>query len=515
MADILDENQVPSIGPDPEKKTNEPRFFVTDVAKLLTGTSLAQVITFVVSPIISRLYLPEFFGVTQVFTSITSILSVVASLRYELAIMLPKKDEEAANMLSVSLILSLLTSSITIPVIWFWGRDIAALFNSPELASYLWMVPPTTFLIAAFSALNYWNSRNRKYVRLSIARINQEVVIDGLRLALGFSGQASSGSLISSNLAGNITSTGTLAVQIWKDDHQLFRRSLNWREMLDGIKRYKKFPLYSLWAAILNNLSLQLPAFLLSAFFSSTVTGYYGMGNRILRLPVQLISAAIGQVFFQRAARAKLEGTLGNLVHSTVKRLISFGMFPMLLMTLAGREIFIIFLGGKWAEAVVYTQLLGVWTFFIFISSPISNLTSILERQEISLGFNLVVFITRAVSLLIGGFVGDARFALILFTISGILTYGWFSLWVTTTSGVPLRRTLLELGGNLAFCSPFLLIVGLAKWGFNLSDLWVTVISALMGVFYYALVVYKDRTLWTAMLSILQRYHIFTSGNQR
>ena len=75
--------------------------FAGDVLKLVSGTTLAQAIGILITPILTRLYAPEAFGTLALFTSITSILSVIACMRYELAIMLPESDEEAANLLGV------------------------------------------------------------------------------------------------------------------------------------------------------------------------------------------------------------------------------------------------------------------------------------------------------------------------------------------------------------------------------------------------------------------------------
>jgi len=72
-----------------------PSAFGVDVLTLVTGTTIAQIITVLASPVITRLYGPETFGILALFTSITSIIAVIACMRYELAIMLPESDGEA------------------------------------------------------------------------------------------------------------------------------------------------------------------------------------------------------------------------------------------------------------------------------------------------------------------------------------------------------------------------------------------------------------------------------------
>ena len=84
--------------------------FSRDVLTLVTGTTVSLIITLLASPIITRLYGPAAFGLLALFTSITGILGVIVCLRYELAIVLPKTDEEAANIFGLCMLLVVLVS---------------------------------------------------------------------------------------------------------------------------------------------------------------------------------------------------------------------------------------------------------------------------------------------------------------------------------------------------------------------------------------------------------------------
>ena len=92
------------IAASPQGKRTDALSFASDVLKLAGGTAFAQALAILASPLITRLYGPEAFGLAALFTSIVGIVGVVACLRYELAIMLPKRDEEAANLLGLSLL---------------------------------------------------------------------------------------------------------------------------------------------------------------------------------------------------------------------------------------------------------------------------------------------------------------------------------------------------------------------------------------------------------------------------
>ena len=458
--------------------------FRGDVLKIAFGTTFAQALVILASPFLTRLYSPEAFGVLALFSSITSIIIVISCMRYEFSILLPKSDKEAANLLGVSLIFVTLISILTIPGIW-WGRGVFLHWlNAPALAPYLWLIPPAVFIGGAFLALNYWNSRTKRFTRLSVARVTSSVTTVSAQLGAGYAGYATGGSLIGASVAGQAVSAVVLGGQIWRDDRKLLRESIHWQDMISGLRRHRKFPIYTTWAALLNTMSWQLPVVLLSAFFSPIIVGYYALGFRILQMPMNLIGSALGQVFSQRAAEAQNKKALTPLVENVFRKLIMVGLFPMFMLTIVGRDLYSTVFGPNWAEAGVYTQILSIWALVWFISSPLATLFNVLEKQEFLLKLNIVIFASRLLSLGIGGYLGNARLAILLFSISGIVLYGYLNLFIMKSAGVLWSKIANIVLKNILFSLPFIII-----------QIWVTIISpnrllrlsvaAVLSLFYF------------------------------
>lgn len=188
--------------------------FASNVLKLVTGSVFAQGLGILVIPIVVRLFAPEAFGVAALFASITGIIGVLVCLRYEVSIMLPKTDEEAANLLGVSLCSVLIITAISALIILFAKEPIIRLLKAPELAKYLWLVPITVLISGIFLALNYWNSRTKHFGRLSIARVISSTTTQATKLGLGFAGYVSSGVLIGTGILGSLVSTAVLGGQV-------------------------------------------------------------------------------------------------------------------------------------------------------------------------------------------------------------------------------------------------------------------------------------------------------------
>lgn len=486
--------------------SNSPSPFVSNVLKLTSGSVIAQGLGILVAPILTRLFAPEAFGVAALFTSIAAVVGVVACLRYELAIMLPKTDEEAANLLGLSVFFTFVISTITALIILLAGNFITALLDTPTLKPYLWMIPIAVFVNGLFLAFNYWNSRTKHFGKLSIARVVRSVTTQATRLGGGFAGFVSGGILIAGDVLGYLVSTTILCSQIWRDNRRLFKGNIRWARMVAGLKRYKKFPIYSIWSALLNTASQQLPILFLAYFFSPKIVGFFALGRQMLNLPINLIGQAIGQVFFQKAADAHHRtGDLPKVVEEVFKRLVSLGIFPLLLLTLIGKEVFSVMFGARWAEAGSYVQILALWTFLQFISSPISTLYVVFEKQGFGLFFDTLLFVTRATSLIIGGMSGDIRLTLFLFAGTGIGCYGFFCCWLTSSAGLPVLRVLSIIVRHTGYSIPLLMVTALTKWLFRVNEIGVLLVGLFCTIVYYLSVIRHDEELKKPVLMLFQR----------
>ena len=492
--------------------------FFYDVVKLVSGNGFVQVLRVLLSPIISRLFLPEFFGVRQNFSSIANILAVISSLRYDQSIMLPKEKEKAANQFGISLFFIFITTPISLIVIWLFKDKIADVLNAPKLASYLWFVPIQVFIIGAFNVFKQWNARKRKFLQLSMAEVTREVAADGMTVGLGLADLASSSSMIISRIFGQVLSTFTLGLLVLKEDGKFIVDQIRWKKMKAGMREYKKFPQFNLLAEFLSSLSLYLPGILLSAYFSPTTAGYFAMGQSVLRLPVALIGNSIGQVFFQRGAKSYHEGKFTATVEETYKRLTVFGVFPMLVTMIIGKELFTVAFGSEWAQAGVFSQILSLWTLLIFLASPLSIIPNILGKNEVSVILNISRVVAAVASLVIGGITGNIYLGLWLFTITGSITLGAFILWATTASGMPLRKTLKYLLDNIILSVPFLALIiifqrfnplperTLTNLEIFLPYLGLILFSILIGIIYYLIAVLRDPSIKEALQQILKKY---------
>ena len=304
--------------------------FLTNVMKLMSGNIIAQFIGILTVPILSRIYSPEDFGVFQLFLSISGLIVVFSSLSYEQAIMLPEKDEDSVNIVVLCTILAAVISGLSGAILLLFAEEIGTILNTPQISQYLVFIPAIVLINSIFSVLTYWLSRRKRFGAVGVSQIANTATSKIVQIGLGVYSAAFSG-LIVGWIVGICAALVVVLSQI-KEDIWVFR-TVTVEGVRSNARRYKNFPIYSSWSTLANTISTQITPFLLAMFFNATIVGYYAVANMVVFLPMGFIGTATSQVFFQRACEEKnRKGNIADIVREIQQRLISIGMFPMLLL---------------------------------------------------------------------------------------------------------------------------------------------------------------------------------------
>lgn len=451
-----------------------PGSFARNVLTLMTGTTFAQALMILVAPILTRLYSPQDFGVFTLYTSVLGILAVVSCARYELAIVLPEKDEDAANLLVLSMLICFVMANLTFLLVFLFGSQLANLLGAPELAQWLWFMPLSLLATGLFQAFNYWSTRRKQFKRLAARQITQSIVAFTTQIGTGAAyPTASAGGLIGGAIVGQFAATSRLAWQIARDEGKQIIESVRRERLRHMLLRYKEFPLYSSWAILINTISAMLPALLLGYFFTPSVVGFFALGHRVCAMPIGVIGSSLAQVFFPEATAKNRQGNLGEITLRIFRQLVSLGMVPIVLLTIVAPDLFSIVFGSRWVVAGEYIRWLSLWIFFQFLSSPISTVYMVLEKQKEFLVFNIVLIISRLLALIIGGYYNDAMLSIMLFGISGFVMYLFFTINILYMAGVRQVVVGSVIGSEIIRTIPYALLPIVVSYIANNSFLFV------------------------------------------
>jgi O-antigen/teichoic acid export membrane protein len=373
--------------------------FSRNAITLMTGTTIAQAIPIAISPILTRIYTPEDFGMFALYTSITSVVAVLATARYEVAVMLPKKNDDAQIIVTLSIFIAFIVSLIVLIIVVLFNTKIATLLGNREIERWLYLSPISIFLTGVYQSLNYWFNRNKEYTLLSKNKIYQTSTTAGVNLTMGVGGFGVSG-LIFGTFVGQMLTTSLFVKKYFRESYKIKTSNL---KLVAMAKKYNDFPKHSMPTAFLDVISMNAPIYIISKFFSTQVLGFYSFAYRLLQLPSAIIAGAFAQIFYQRFN--ELSGNPKEqirLMTSIWKKLFMIGFIPFGIVFIFGEEIFTFVFGSDWQEAGKIASYLSIMIFFIFISSPTSSAFTVLKMQKIGLYFGIFVLFARPLSLCIG-----------------------------------------------------------------------------------------------------------------
>ncbi len=392
--------------------------FSKSLITLLTGTTLAQGITLLISPILSRLFTPHDFGVFGTFLSIVSAIALIASLRYEIAIVLPKKEDVAINLLALAALLTLIISTLSfIGVLLFKYFYPGYEFLDQDLKFLLYFIPVLILFIGFYQILNNYANRLKKYRSIVNYRVSNSLVSSSVNIAMGGMKFGSIGLLV-----GAILGNGISVVIFFKEMYKDLKEQAGFiskEKMKEIAFSYREFPLVNSFQSISDMLQINGIIYFIIYFFNSFIVGSFSYALRILQAPMNLLGSAMAQIFYQQASELKNNGeNLKDIVKKTMIKSALTGLPIFLTITFFGPQLFAFVFGETWREAGVYARILSPMLFFDFIRSPVSQVPLIIGRQKRLFSISLIGNFILIISMLYGGiFVHDVVKGLLMFTV--------------------------------------------------------------------------------------------------
>jgi O-antigen/teichoic acid export membrane protein len=378
--------------------------FIRNIISLSGGVLIGQAIAMSTSPLITRLFTPENFGILAVFIMMTEIMAPTSSLSYTQAIVLPREDSEAVNLVGVSFLLVCISSLLCQVVAILWHNEIAALFGFKELAFWI-MFLPTMVLISGFlRIIRLWSIRVKLFKDIAVANIIGPSIRATVKIFIGFLIGAYTGGLIAGNLAGAFCVLIFLSFRVVNKDTLAMMGKTSIKSMKQAAYKYNKFPYYSTPTALIDRLSNNAVVLLFGFFFTQKVVGLYFLGKKTLQIPNNFLSQSVQRVYYQKASDQYANGQkiLNGFVKTTLG-LIVFGCLPFGALALFGPTLFSFVFGQEWADAGLYIQVLSPMFFLVFINAPSNAIYNILQKQKIKFIWQTVFSFARFAAI-IGGY---------------------------------------------------------------------------------------------------------------
>lgn len=401
--------------------------FVRNVALVATGTAGAQAITMAFSPVITRLYGPDAFGMLGTFTATLAVVTPIAALTYPIAIVLPKKDDDARAIAKLSFLLALCISVVFAILLLIGEQTFAQWLNLEAIAPYLLLIPVAMFLSALQQIMQQWLIRKKQFTVSARIAISQSFILNSAKTGVGFVHPAGAALIILATLGNAL-----YALQLWlgarrwtePKDH-IHRPSEKLTKLKKLAHQHRDFPLYRAPQITINAFSQSFPVLILASFFGPATAGFYALSRSVISAPASLLGSSIGNVFFAQIAEAVNAGKSPKpyLYRATLGAL-GIAVIPFVILMIWGGPIFSFVFGEQWYTAGTYAQWMAIWILFSLAARPVIATIPVINLQ----GFFLIIEITftllKIAAILIGAiFFSSALYAVALYSLVSALLY--------------------------------------------------------------------------------------------
>ena len=389
-----------------------------NVMAVASGTAAGQVVVFAFSPLITRIYSPETFGLQGVFLSLISILSPAIALRYPMAIVVAETDTEARHLGRLSVLLAFGLSVLLGLVLLLGQGAVLALLGAEALGMLVWFLPLALFCVALQDVADYHAARAGRFRLVGIVTVVQAFVTNLARVLGGLVAPVAGVLVAVTSIAPSVQA----ALLGYGNRPPKPAPRLPRAEAMALLRKHRDFPLYRVPTDVLNAASQSVPVILLAALFSPAAAGLYTLTRSVLNLPSNVIGAAVGNVIYARFAElARDRHPLMPLLLRATLALLALA--PVIIgLAWFAPPVFAALFGEEWREAGYYARWMALWVAMMIANVPTSRIVPVIGRQRLSLLFNIALLAVRVASVTIaGGYSDDALFAVMCFSVSSVV----------------------------------------------------------------------------------------------
>jgi O-antigen/teichoic acid export membrane protein len=390
-------------------------------------------------PAITRLYGPEAFGLQGLFLALSAVLGTIAGMAYPIAIILPRSDTDALDLVRLSLWIGGATTLIATVALFYLGPSILSLLNANEIASFIYLIPVAMLISVVGSVVDHWLIRKRAYFVTARVTALHSLLINVTKTSVGFL-VPTAAALICTVTFGGLLRAGMMLLGLRRmpgHDNPTVTSSTPQRSTWLMARRHRDFPLLRAPQMLLNAASHSLPVMLLATCFGPAAAGAYALAYAVLTLPAGLVGGSLMQVFYPRVTEAvhRHENVKALIIKATTCLAIT-GLIPLAVVVITGPACFSVVFGADWHAAGAYAQWLALWAFFQYINKPAVSAIPALGLQEGLLIYEIFSTGAKVVALYVGYVLFESDLvAIALFSLSGVVAYLWLIVWVIVKSG--------------------------------------------------------------------------------
>lgn len=411
------------------------------LAKLMGGSLGVQLLLLLATPLLTRLFTAADFGVLGVFLSLASIGGAVATLRYEMAIVVAPGRVASRCLFWLAAAATVSNCVLAAMVVWLAPGLLDWIRGGETIRTYAWLLPLAVLISATGLTLSRVASKCNAFGRMSAAMLAGRSADVAIKIVLGAAFNLGGFGLILGFVVGELIRVVLLIVTLkeWN-----WRPPLRWKLYRRQFCKYIDFPRYTLPGGFLSALINSLPVIAFAAVFGPAFAGYMELARRVLGRPMSVLGNKYHTVFYQKSAdQFSSRGSIACMVENHLAFLVLLGSGPFLLVGLFGGPLFGLILGSDYTEAGHYAALLAPAWYLRSIATPI-RVFNTLGRQAVAFRWQIGHLLLICGALGLGTAFGSPYLTIVFLSCATSLAYLYHLNLTIRLSGASCQNVFLQ-----------------------------------------------------------------------
>ncbi|GAA0789394.1 MULTISPECIES: oligosaccharide flippase family protein [Pseudomonadati] len=352
--------------------------YVRNILTLVSSAFFAQILALLLTPILTRLYSPEEFGVFTAFIGYSGTLAAFIFLSLELAIVKSKSARELSSVLGLMLVISIFLLSI-LSITIYLESSFYTLIGFDKLFDIKTIVLLGVLCSATNLVLNQFISRKEQFSVYATSQISFVALRFVFSYLFFYFGYTQYGLVF-----GFILATILIIIYLYQRA-EIYKERITLKKVyfFAALRKHKQLVIFNTPSNIINILIINFPIFFILKNFGLEAAGLFGLAYRMVMLPVTLVNKAIGQVIYKRFSVMSItdKTMLAFIIKNMLFLTLSFPGF--VLLYLFGEEMFSFVFGMEWRIAGEFAALMSPFIFLSFLISPLSYYFVAYDKSDI------------------------------------------------------------------------------------------------------------------------------------
>lgn len=366
-------------------------FYLKSILLLTSGSMLGQIIGFIGSMIMTRMYTASEIGIMTTIVSISGIFAPVINARFDFALVKEQKERYILAIVKMSIYIGIALSLIVSLVSYIYFIGIEG-FISPFISIlFVFLI----LVIQAFSnVFKSYNNNIGDFKTMTSVIVMRRFAEEISMAIFGLLGWKAIGLLIS-RVIGQYFGMKREIKNIKKKYKEII--SVQWQDMTEAYNIHKRQLYYSAPAALMNAGSYSLISLVVGKYFGLEILGVYAISFAVLGLPLSVISGNVSKVYFSEASKEyAIKGTFNESTNKTLVFLIIVAIVLFLIMYYIFPMIVPFIYGSKYEMSGFMIRILAPMFAVRFVSSAINTGLVVCNKQSFELIIQIMFMLSVA-----------------------------------------------------------------------------------------------------------------------